>query len=359
MNFSKGFLAGISLGCVCVAGISFLFSRKNNPSTDEYELKNIKEDLEDDKDDQFFDAETGSYKSVTNENLNDVKQLKSKEVKKQLFRDLQHNFELNNLNCLPMKYHMSNAIQATQHTVDKQEITIKSLKLDMSDVRTNLNRLLESVDLLRAEKTSTERNTVKSDTCKIRRLKTRISILESEVAKNSSKMIGIDHTFLALSLTRLNSGAGAAAVSSAEEFRFYQNPPNAHCRQPATPTSSSSTLAGPPPVHPVPRSPPPPPPVHPVTMSPPPPPPVHPVPMSPPPPPTVTSGFGLPPPPPPSPPLMIMKTGTSELRSEFGKKTCASELAGPEKNATKTYGRIPITVEILKSVVLKPVVRRS
>ncbi|KAL4096811.1 hypothetical protein QTP88_021694 [Uroleucon formosanum] len=309
MNFSKGFLAGISLGCVCVAGISFLFSRKNNPSTDEYELKNIKEDLEDDKDDQFFDAETGSYKSVTNENLNDVKQLKSKEVKKQLFRDLQHNFELNNLNCLPMKYHMSNAIQATQHTVDKQEITIKSLKLDMSDVRTNLNRLLESVDLLRAEKTSTE----------------------SEVAKNSSKMIGIDHTFLALSLTRLNSGAGAAAVSSAEEFRFYQNLPNAHCRQPATPTSSSSTLAGPPPVHPVPGSPPPPP--------------------------TVTSGFGLPPP--PSPPLMIMKTGTSELRSEFGKKTCASELAGPEKNATKTYGRIPITVEILKSVVLKPVVRRS
>lgn len=53
---------------------------------------------------------------------------------------------------------MSNAIQATQHTVDKQEITIKSLKLDMSDVRTNLNRLLESVDLLRAEKTSTESN---------------------------------------------------------------------------------------------------------------------------------------------------------------------------------------------------------
>lgn len=53
---------------------------------------------------------------------------------------------------------MSNAIQAIQHTLDKQEVTIEILKLDISGVKTDLNRLIKSINLLRAEMTSTESN---------------------------------------------------------------------------------------------------------------------------------------------------------------------------------------------------------
>jgi len=46
MYFSKEFLTGISLACVGVAGMSFLSLRQKNPSTDDFEPKTIKEDLE-------------------------------------------------------------------------------------------------------------------------------------------------------------------------------------------------------------------------------------------------------------------------------------------------------------------------
>jgi len=46
MYFSKEFLAGISFACFGVAGMAFLLSRQNNPTTDECEPKNMEEDLE-------------------------------------------------------------------------------------------------------------------------------------------------------------------------------------------------------------------------------------------------------------------------------------------------------------------------
>jgi len=140
----------------------------------------------------------------------------------------------------------------------------------------------------------------------------------------------MDHTFLALFSTRLNSDVGAA-VTSVEKIHFPQNPPKVHCHQPLTPTSSSITLARPPPIRTVPRPPAPPP--------------------------SIISGFAPPTPPPPAP-AMIMTAGTPVvLMSELGKKKCASQAAGHEKNSQKVYSRIPITEEILWSVVLKPVVR--
>lgn len=153
-----------------------------------------------------------------------------------------------------------------------------------------------------------------------------------DVAKNSSKIIGFDHTFRTLLLTRGNSGVGAAA-SSTEEIRFGRNPPDTDCHQPITPKSSSFALGGPPPVHSVPMPPPPPPPPPPPT------------------PPSITTG--------PPPPSAMMTTGTMAFQNELGNKKIAPKVAGPEKNSPKTYSRIPITEEILRSVVLKPVVRRT
>jgi len=55
---------------------------------------------------------------------------------------------------------MTDAIQMLQLTVSKQELTIVRLQLGMSDVKTDLNRLIESVDLLRTEMTSTKSNII-------------------------------------------------------------------------------------------------------------------------------------------------------------------------------------------------------
>ncbi|KAL4096842.1 hypothetical protein QTP88_021725 [Uroleucon formosanum] len=229
MYFSEEFSTGISFACVGVAGMSFLFSKHRNPSTDGFVLQhNIKEDLEDDTDDRFFDAETGSGQSMIKENL-----LYKNAVEKRAFRDLQHNFEECMLNCLAVEYNM---IQTIQRTANKQKLMIEGLKLIVAGVRTDLNTCIE-------------------------------------------KIIGMDHiTFRALLLMSINQGVGAA-VTSAEEKRFNRHQPrNTLCHQPTT--SSSLTLAGPPPVHLVPKPSPPPP--------------------------SVTSGFE------PPPPMIITTTGISQ-----------------------------------------------
>lgn len=74
--------------------------------------------------------------------------------------DFQHNFELSKLKFLAMKYHMSDAVQTIQHTVNKQEIMNDSLKSDMSGVNIDLNRLIKSVGMLKTETTSAESNII-------------------------------------------------------------------------------------------------------------------------------------------------------------------------------------------------------
>jgi len=46
MNFSNEFSTEISLACVGIAGMTFLYSRQKYPSTDDYKPKTIKENLE-------------------------------------------------------------------------------------------------------------------------------------------------------------------------------------------------------------------------------------------------------------------------------------------------------------------------
>jgi len=81
-------------------------------------------------------------------------------------------------------------------------------------------------------------------------------------------------------------------------------------------------------------------------------------PPPPPPPTSITKDFRLTPspPPPPPPPLPMMTTGMQPFRSEAQETSKGSSLEGkPVKKVPKTYERIPITEEILKSVVLKPI----
>ncbi|CAI6369745.1 unnamed protein product [Macrosiphum euphorbiae] len=81
------------------------------------------------------------------------------------------------------------------------------------------------------------------------------------------------------------------------------------------------------------------------------PPPSHPVRRQPTPPPAVTSAnFGTPLPP--------MTTGTAAFRREPVQKQCAS-VRGAEEKVLKTYCRVSITEESFRSVVLKPVARRT
>ncbi|XP_029341573.1 WASH complex subunit 1-like isoform X1 [Acyrthosiphon pisum] len=352
MHLPNEYLIGISI--IGVSGISYFLTRYKKPSTDNCELQNIKDDFEDDPDEQFFDAESGSDRFMSFENVYNVKRSKSiselykDAVEKQAFGDIEYHFEERTLKSLSWKFNMLDAaMQKIQYKVDEQALMIKSLKLGMSGVRTDLKTLIESFNLSRT--TSTESNiiiyntidlylpisniifsfdlclgnTEKPNSCKLSMLKTRISILEREVTKNSSQIIEMDHSFRALLM-----GVGAA-VTLPEENRFHRNPPNTYRHQPTTPKVSAFALVGSPPEHSVPRPPPPPP--------------------------SVYSGFGPPPPPPPPPTTTI---DTPALRiGELWEKEGSSKVAGPDKNATKTFCRIPITEEILKSVVLKPLKR--
>ncbi|CAI6349997.1 unnamed protein product [Macrosiphum euphorbiae] len=93
---------------------------------------------------------------------------------------------------------------------------------------------------------STETNTEKPDCCKLRRLKTRVSVLESDVMKNSIDIVGINHMLM---LMLPSSGAAAKNDVSAGENLFELDTLNAQCHKPTSPTTSASftLVAGPPP----------------------------------------------------------------------------------------------------------------
>ncbi|XP_060856548.1 LOW QUALITY PROTEIN: arp2/3 complex-activating protein rickA-like [Metopolophium dirhodum] len=352
MHLSNEFLIGITV--VGITGISYLFSKYTNPFTGDRKLQNIKDDSEDDE--QFFDAESGSDRFMSEENVYNVNQSKpiselyKDAVEKQAFGDMEYHFEKRTMNSLAWKFNMLDAaMQKIQYKVDEQALMIKSLKLGMAGVRTDLKTLIESFNVSRTQTTSAESNIIihqpiltyiivlnviflfdvrlgnaeklseKPNSCKLGNLKTRILILEREVTKNSSQIIDMDHSFRALLL-----GVGAA-VTLPEENRFHRNPPNTYCHRPTTPKASAFTLVGSPPI-----------------------------PRPPPPPPSLTSDFG-PPPPPPLPPTT--HTPALQIGELWQKEEGSSKVAGPDKKATTKYCRIPITEEILKSVVLKPLKR--
>jgi len=155
-----------------------------------------------------------------------------------------------------------------------------------------------------------------------------------EVTKNTAQVTGMDLTFRTMLMTRLESGVGAAAAVKGENLFSRDTPADTYRLQPTAQTSLK--LGGPPPI--------------------------YSVPSPPPPPPSLTSAaVGSPPPPPPPPPPMSMTTGTPALRTQLEEKTGSSSAnaAGNGKKTPKTYSRIPITEELLRSIVLKPAVRRA
>ncbi|CAH1711580.1 unnamed protein product [Aphis gossypii] len=198
-------------------------------------------------------------------------------------------------------------VQKLQNTVEKQKFIVENknncediqyLKLDMITVKNNLNKLITNIDDLRNKMMFIER-TIEIRNNKFSKLKNRIGILEKEVTKNTTHIIEMNYSYQTLMFTSMNFGAG----------RDVSSPLN-------TSTSSSASLNLPPP------------------------------PTSPPPPPT--------PPPPPPPPSLPLTTKTG---IETSRKVVHETTANTSKAAMKTekgYFRIPITEEILKSVVLKP-----
>ncbi|CAI6367823.1 unnamed protein product [Macrosiphum euphorbiae] len=185
-----------------------------------------------------------------------------------------------------------------------------------------------------------------------------------------------------LMLTLTSSGAAADNDVSAGENLFELDTLNTQCHRPTSPTTSTSftSVAGPPPAvnseHFWPPTPPPtvtsenfwlpapPPALTSENFWPPPPPPAvtseHF--LLPPPPPAVTSEHFLLPPPPPTVTSKIfwpMTTGTAAFRRDpVVQEPCAS-VRGTEEKELPTYCRVPITVESLRAVVLKPVARQT
>lgn len=140
---------------------------------------------------------------------------------------------------------------------------------------------------------------------------------------------------------------GVAAVKN----RFDQNPNTYACQPTIMPSSSDCPPARSAPAHNMaPRPSPPSPTVTSSDFEP----PAHSAPRPPPPPASVPSGFGPSPPPPPPPPPMMQTTGTPALLGGLKEKTGSAKMDGGDKKAEKTYYRIQITEDLLKSVVLKP-----
>jgi len=64
-------------------------------------------------------------------------------------------------NYLALKHHMADAIYIIQQTFDKQRLSIDNLRSEVLDVKTNLNCLIGSVDLLKtAGMTSADSNII-------------------------------------------------------------------------------------------------------------------------------------------------------------------------------------------------------
>ncbi|XP_050054409.1 formin-B-like isoform X1 [Aphis gossypii] len=227
------------------------------------------------------------------------------------------------------------AIEKLQKTVENQTLIVEKkkncddvqhLKLEMTNIKNSLNMLNTNFNDLKTKMMFIER-TVETSNSKFGKLKNRIGIIEKEVTKNTTHLIEMNYAYQRLSSTRMNFGTGGIVSSPLNK---------------STSSSASTNLLSPP----LPTPPPPPPSNS--SPPPPPPPPSTSSPTPPPPPPSTSS----PPPPPPPPPLM-KKTNIP---------TSNREVQDTSKAAVKTekiYCRIPITEEVLRSVVLKPPGQRT
>ncbi|XP_025201077.1 cytokinesis protein sepA-like [Melanaphis sacchari] len=280
-----------------------------------------------------------SYKDRLKDKIKELeKQYKSEKEKKRSQELQSHHFEeYSSMNLAQTRKvkdmrELLDTVQKLKNAVEKQQFKIekkkncdeelKSLKLDMNTVNNNLNTMIANVNDLRIQMMFIEGNN-KTSNSKIDKLKSRIRILEREVTNNSVNIIGMSYSYQsnqALPSTRLNLGA----TVSLGENNFQCIPTNI-VMSPSSMTTMKSTS---PPQ--VPNLPPPPPKV---------------LNLPPPPPPTPISAVFGPPPPPPPPPVK----SSLPLTCTENKETTAK----PDKT-TPIYYRIPITEEILKSVVLKP-----
>lgn len=164
-------------------------------------------------------------------------------------------------------------------------------------------------------------------------IKIRIATLERDVMKNTSHIVGMNYSHRSLEWTRPQSFGSAGMF-----------PPDNRCYgEPAAFAAASSYYDMPPMAKPGPSG----------TVSPPSPPaPSAPSAFVPPPPPAPPSTSAFCQPPPPAPPAPLSQNTSKKSDSE---KSSSSSTAKVEK----MYGRIPITTEILKSVVLKPPAERK
>ncbi|XP_022168750.1 uncharacterized protein LOC111032656 [Myzus persicae] len=162
-------------------------------------------------------------------------------------------------------------------------------------------------------------------------IKARIATLERDVMKNTSHIVGMNYSHRSLEWTRPQSFGSAGMFPSdnrcygepaafAAASSYYDMPPMAK----PGPTGPSGTVSPPsPPAPPAPSA------------------------FVPPPPPAPPSTSAFCQPLPPAPPAPLSQNTSKKSDSE---KSSSSSTAKVEK----VYGRIPITTEILKSVVLKP-----
>ncbi|XP_060836416.1 formin-like protein 2 [Rhopalosiphum padi] len=210
--------------------------------------------------------------------------------------------------------HYEDTVQKLQSTLLKQQLMIEkknklyenekdkqtSRELQLQRFEETVNKLQSTVEkqqiIIETQKTFIERS-YKTPNIKYEKLKNRIEILEREVTNNTTHIIAMNYSF-----TRQNLGTGAAVLMTSAPS----------CPLPPTPPITQVSTAYAPP----PRSRPPPPP---------------------------------PPPPPPSPPPMT-QVSTPYVRPP----PTASPPASKAKVNTVQQYRIPITTEILKSVILKP-----
>ncbi|XP_015370215.1 PREDICTED: LOW QUALITY PROTEIN: arp2/3 complex-activating protein rickA-like [Diuraphis noxia] len=255
--------------------------------------------------------------------LTELEEMIKRSDEKQKIRDIQNELSLSSVYDLNEKVDkLLNYQQSLKEIIDGKLVTIG---YDVENIKHHCSMLNTIFHELENKLISLERNT-ENPMRKYSAIKTRIATLENDVMKNTSHIIGMDHSHRSLEWTRLQY-FGSAGIFPPDNRRnddltsfvaapsYYDMPPVprsvAQYFPPATTTNSpvppSAFLPSPPPAPPMPS----------VIFQ---------------------------PPPPKTPKKSQLLTG-SEKSSSSSVVTAKVE---------EMYGRIPITTEILKSVVLKP-----
>ncbi|XP_025190333.1 uncharacterized protein LOC112590930 [Melanaphis sacchari] len=191
-----------------------------------------------------------------NDKIKELEELYGDEEQKKTSRKLQlHHFEecclINKAQTCEVTdmRELSESVQKLQNTIEEQQLMIKkkencdeelkSLKLDMTTVKNNLNSLIPNINNLGTQMMSIERN-IGAPNSKIDKLNSRIEILEREVTNNSTHIISKNYynrTFL----SRPSLGGAGAVTSAVNNFESSQQ--NVSMSSITTMRSASQRLA--------------------------------------------------------------------------------------------------------------------